>query len=349
MIPFGGFEMPLYYKGIRQEHEAVRSRAGLFDVSHMGRFRLSGPGALKLVQMLTINDASLLQTGRVHYTAMCDEKGGIIDDLLLYRTAPDEFVMVVNAANAEKDRQWILSRLDSGTDFHDLSGSTAILALQGPGAQEILQPLTELDLGGIAPFTFQTGTVAGQPDLLVSATGYTGEKGYELYINCMKADPVAVWEAILEQGRPAGLLPAGLGARDTLRLEMGYPLYGNELDLDTTPLEAGLGWITRLKKGEFIGSEALRRQKEAGPERHLVGFVLETPRKIARSGHEILNSEGETTGRVTSGTQSFASGKGIGLGYVRRGSRASGERIFIRIREELVPAVVRKPPFLNRT
>lgn len=343
LVDFGGFEMPLQYKGIRAEHTAVREKAGMFDVSHMGEFFLSGPDALANVQRLTVNDASLLEPGQAQYTAMCLETGGIVDDLIVYALAPDRFLLVVNAANIPKDRAWVERHLEGDVRFENRSDRMSLIALQGPLAPGLLGPLTDVPLDGMASYTFKTGTVCGIPDVIVSATGYTGEKGFELYIDHAQGDPGAVWDALLA----AGAEPAGLGARDTLRLEMGYALYGNDLSETVTPLEGRLGWLTKLGKGAFIGREALLRQKEEGVPRRLVGFVMAQERALPRHGYAIEDAEGNGIGEVTSGSISISTGKGIGMGLVQAAHAGTGGELFIRIRNQAVPAVVTQPPFLH--
>jgi aminomethyltransferase len=348
LIDFGGFEMPVQYAGIKQEHAAVREKAGLFDVSHMGEFFVSGPEALNLIQKVTINDASKLVPGKAQYTAMCYEDGGIVDDLLVYKFDEDDYMLVVNASNIEKDREWIQSQNTMGATLEDRSDEFALLALQGPKSIEILQKLTDTDVSGISFYTFETGTVSGQPEVIISATGYTGEKGFELYIDTTKADASAIWDAIMDAGKPLGLEPAGLGARDTLRLEMGFALYGNDITKDTHPLEARMGWLTKLDKGEFVGREALLKRKENGLERKLMGFEISEPRKIPRTGYRILDGDKNEIGFVTSGTQSISLNKGIGMGYIALDKAAEGETVFIEIRKKTVEAVVAKPPFYKK-
>lgn len=348
LIDFGGFDMPVQYAGIKQEHEAVRNAAGLFDVSHMGEFFVSGPQALSLIQKVTINDASKLTPGKAQYTAMCYEDGGIVDDLIVYMLDEEEYMMVVNASNIEKDWEWVSRNNSMNAQLENRSEQIALLALQGPDAPAILQKLTDRDTGSIGFYTFETGAVAGESDVIISATGYTGEKGFELYIDTEKADPLKIWDAIMEEGESHGLQPAGLGARDTLRLEMGYALYGNDITKDTHPLEARMGWLTKLDKGEFIGREALREIKEEGLTRRLSGFVIDEPRNVPRSGYDICDEDENVIGTVTSGTQSISLGKGIGMGYIELDHAAEGETVYIRIRKKTVPATVVKPPFLKR-
>ena len=348
IIDFGGFDMPVQYKGIKQEHHAVRNSAGLFDVSHMGEFIMEGPEALELIQYVTINDASTLKPGKAQYTAMCYKDGGIVDDLLVYMLAPETYMLVVNAANIEKDREWIESHNRFDAVLRDRSGHIALLALQGPSSHDILRPVSNLDPGRIPFYSFEIGHVADQQDVIVSATGYTGEQGFELYIDTEKADPGVIWDRLMEAGAEQGLEPAGLGARDTLRLEMGFALYGNDITKDTTPLEGRLGWLTKLDKGEFIGSQALKYQKEKGLEKKLVGFRIDGSRQIPRAGYDIFNVDDIKTGYVTSGTQSVTLGTGIGMGYVDIDEARDNNRIWIQIRKKKVAAVIQSPPFIKK-
>lgn len=341
MVPFAGFEMPVQYpSGIREEHRAVREAAGLFDVSHMGEFIVTGGQALELIQKITINDASVIEVGQAQYSAMCMMDGGIIDDLLVYRY-PDHWMLVVNASNRAKDFAWV-SQQSEGMDVQidDASDRTALLAIQGPKAAEIVAALTSTDLDGIGYYRFEIGEVAGAA-ATISRTGYTGEDGFELYVDA--GDAAAVWNALLEAGADAGLKPAGLGARDSLRLEMGYALYGNDLDGEHSPLESGLGWVTKLSKGSFVASDVLARQKEQGVERRLVGFLLQE-KGFPRPGYEIV-VDGEVAGVVTSGTMSPSLGVGIGMGYVPVSHAKSGSEIAVRIRGKDVVALVQRPPF----
>lgn len=341
MVPFAGYAMPVQYEaGIVKEHHAVRERAGLFDVSHMGEFEVRGPEALALIQRLLTNDASTLGVGQAQYTVLCRPDGGALDDCIVYRRE-DRYMVVVNAGNLAKDRSWFEAHA-SGFDvrFEDRSDETALLALQGPSAQAILAGLTATDLDGIEFYRFADGAVAGR-DAIISRTGYTGEAGFELYLSA--GDAVDVWRALLEAGTDHGLIPAGLGARDSLRLEVGYILYGNDLDEDRTPLEAGLGWTVKLGKGDFIGRDALARQKEEGVAEKLVGFVLRE-RGFPRQGYEIRH-EGERVGAVTSGVLSHSTGDGIGMGYLPTALSEPGTAVEIVIRDRAIPATVRRPPF----
>ncbi len=342
LVPFAGFEMPVQYpSGITTEHQAVRTAAGLFDVCHMGEFILKGPQALDLIQKITVNDASKVAVGQVQYTAMCLENGGIIDDLLVYRDA-DHWMLVVNASNKEKDLAWVEGHAAAfDVDLVDASDETALLALQGPRAAEILQPLTGTDLGGIGYYRFAAGEVAGVEGM-ISRTGYTGEDGFELYIPAGAA--MRLWDALMGAGAEGGgLTPTGLGCRDSLRLEMGYALYGNDLDEEHTPLESGLGWITKLDKGDFLGREALVAQKEAGIKRRLVGMKL-MDRGFPRHGYPVV-AGGEEVGVVTSGVVSPSLGLGIALGYVPSELAGPGTEVGVRIRDKVIPAGIQRPPF----
>ncbi|HLW61291.1 MAG TPA: glycine cleavage system aminomethyltransferase GcvT [bacterium] len=340
LVPFGGWEMPVQYTGIIEEHQAVRTRAGLFDVSHMGEVDLVGAGALPLVQQLVTNDVQRLATGQALYTPMCTPDAGIIDDLLVYRLRDDHLMLVVNAANTAEDLAWIRDHTVGEVRITDRTAEIALLALQGPRAQEILQRLTPVPLAPIPYYAFRDHVeVAGRP-ALVSRTGYTGEDGFEVYTEAHHA--VAVWEAILE----AGARPAGLGARDTLRLESGYLLHGNDMDKTTTPLECGLGWTVKLAKGEFIGAPALRRQKSEGVTRKLVGFAL-AERTIARHGFP-LRQDGTAIGRVTSGSFGPTVGRSIGLGFVPPAFGEPGQHLLVDIRSRGVGATVTKLPFYKR-
>lgn len=341
MVPFAGYSMPVQYpSGIVKEHQAVRTAAGLFDVSHMGEFDVRGPEALDLIQHLLTNDASKLAVGQAQYTVLCQEDGTALDDCLLYRFE-DHYMVVVNAGNLEKDRAWFeRAARDYDVAFTDRSRDFGLLALQGPSAQSILAGLTGTDLDGIGFYRFAEGQVADR-DTIISRTGYTGEDGFELYLQ--SADAPHVWRALLEAGDEDGPIPAGLGARDSLRLEVGYILYGNDLDERHTPLEANLGWVVKLGKGDFVGRDALARQKEEGLEEKLVGFVL-TERGFPRHGYEI-RFEGEPAGEVTSGVLSHSTGQGIGMGYVPIEASKPGTALDIVIRDRPIPAEVVRPPF----
>jgi aminomethyltransferase len=344
LVPFAGFEMPVQYPtGIMAEHNAVRTTAGLFDVCHMGEFVLRGPQALDLIQKLTVNDASKLQVWQAQYSAMCMEAGGIIDDLLVYR-GPDHFMLVVNASNKEKDLAWVQQNAsDFDVEVADKSDETALLAIQGPEAAGIVRGLTKTDLDEIGYYRFAAGAVAGVEGV-ISRTGYTGEDGFELYVPAGAG--MELWQALMEAGEPSGLVATGLGCRDSLRLEMGYALYGNDLDEEHTPLESGLGWITKLEKGDFIGRDALVRQKESGVERRLVGIRL-TEKGFPRQGYPVAAGD-EDVGVVTSGVVSPSLGVGVAMGYVPAEMASDGTEIGVRIRNKVVHAVVKRPPFYTR-
>lgn len=349
LTEFAGYEMPVQYTSIRQEHNAVRQKAGIFDVSHMGEFFVEGAQALDLIQHVITNDASRLSVGRALYTVMCKPDGGIVDDLLVYKLADQQYMLVVNAANRSKDYNWITDHNSYDADVTDRSDDTCLVAVQGPNAVEILQRLTSVNLNDIKFYHFTTGDMAGFNNLILSATGYTGEEGFELYFDKSKADPEAIWEAIMEEGKSFGIEPAGLGARDTLRLEMGLALYGNDLTEETNPLEARLSWLTKLEKDDFIGKEALEEIKKSGIKRKLFGFEVVDGKSVPRNGHEILNSDGNSTiGIVTSGTRSITLDKNIGMGYVDAAYATEGEEIKIQVRKRTVTAKTKKPPFLKK-
>jgi aminomethyltransferase len=343
IVEFAGWEMPVQYSGVIDEHVAVRTRAGLFDVSHMGEIEIRGPDAVDLCQKLTANDISRMKPHQAQYNLLMNESGGIVDDVIFYRIDPTSFLICVNASNSDKDFAWIQKHSKGDVEVKNVSSRYAQLALQGPLAEKILQPLGSLQLGEIKPFFFAWGEVAAVR-CLVARTGYTGEAGFELY--CDSADGEKLWQALLEGGRPMGLEPAGLGARDTLRLEKAYPLYGHELDDTTTPLEAGLEWVIRFAKGSFIGRDALLQQKEAGLERKLVGLELLEP-GIARSGYPLFKNGG-AIGRVTSGTRSPTLGKSIALGYVSIEQTQLDHTVEVEIRGRKVPAKVVSLPFYRR-
>ncbi len=344
IVPFAGFEMPVQYRtGINAEHRAVREAAGLFDVSHMGEFMLRGPQALELVQHISVNDASRIEVGQAQYSAMCLETGGVIDDLLIYRF-DDHYMLVVNASNLTKDLAWVRDHAAAfDVEVEDASEATGLLALQGPAAREILRPLASLDVDDVRYYRFAEGEVAGVP-AVISGTGYTGEDGFELYVSA--GDAPALWDALLEEGSPDGLIPAGLGARDSLRLEMGYALYGNDLDEDHTTLESGLGWVTKFEKGDFLGRQALAAQRETGVARRLVGLRL-SDRGFPRPGYTILSS-GEAVGEVTSGTVSPSLGIGVALGYVPTELSKTGTALQVDVRGRAIDAVVERPPFYTQ-
>ena len=346
MIPFAGFLMPVEYSGLIDEHHTVRASVGVFDVSHMGEFWVTGPNAFSLVQKLTTNDLSRLVDGKVQYTCFPNGRGGIVDDLLVYRFGSERFLLVVNAANMEKDWHWVNSQNVTGAVLENVSGEFSQLAVQGPMATSVLQRLTKTDPGGMEYYSFVTDRLAGVDNVILSATGYTGAGGYELYFPNSQA--VKIWDAVFESGKDLGIKPIGLGARDTLRLEMGFCLYGNDIDDSTSPLEAGLGWITKFVDGNgFIDRPLLEKQKEEGIMRRLVGFEL-LERGIPRQHYPILDGEGNPIGEVTSGTMSPMLNKGIGLGYVKTAFAKPGTRLFIQIRNKKLPAEVVKLPFYKK-
>lgn len=348
LIDFGGFEMPVQYEGIKKEHNAVREQVGMFDVSHMGEFFVEGPQALDLIQHTTINDASKLKPGKAQYSAMCYEDGGIVDDLLVYMLEENRYMLVVNASNVEKDYDWISEHNEFDARLENKSDDYCLLAVQGPKSVETLQKLTDTDLSEIGFYTFTMSSLAGFDDIILSATGYTGEKGFELYFDKHSADPEAIWTAIMNAGEEFGIKPCGLGCRDTLRLEMGFALYGNDITKDTNPLEGRLGWLTKLNKDGFVGKNALLSVKEKVVDRKLVGFVIEDPRSIPRSGYTILDGEDNEIGFVTSGSRSITLGKNIGMGYVATGHATEGNKVFIEIRNKKAQATVTNPPFIEK-
>ncbi len=344
MAAFAGYNMPISYSGINDEHAAVRNNAGVFDVSHMGEFILKGPNALDLIQRVISNDASKLTNGKAQYAYLPNENGGIVDDLLIYCVEEDNvYMLVVNASNIEKDWNWISERNTKGVEMHNISDKTALLAVQGPNATKILQTLTEMDIMNLKYYTFAKGVFAGVENVLVSATGYTGAGGVEIYFEDKDGNADKIWDAIFEAGASAGIKPIGLGARDTLRLEMGYCLYGNDIDDTTSPLEAGLGWVTKFTK-DFTARPILEAQKAAGLTRKLVGFEM-IERGIPRHDYAIKDAAGNVIGKVTSGTQAPSLGKAVGLGYVALSHAALDSEIFIDIRNTPVKAKVVKFPF----
>ena len=344
MVPFAGYNMPVQYAGINVEHDTVRKAVGVFDVSHMGEFILKGEKALDLIQQVTSNDASKLYDGKVQYSCLPNEDGGIVDDLLVYRMDEKTYMLVVNASNIEKDWNWISKYNTSGVDMKNISDRTSLLAIQGPKATEALQSLTDIDLGSMEYYTFQKGKFAGIDNVVVSATGYTGAGGFEIYFDNEHAEEM--WAAVFKAGEAFGIKPIGLAARDTLRLEMGFCLYGNDIDDTTSPLEAGLGWITKFTK-PFTNAEALQQQKQQGIAKKLIGFEM-IDRGIPRHDYEIVDAEGNLIGRVTSGTQSPSLQKAIGMGYVNQPFAKEGSEIFIKIRDNKVKAQVVKMPFLKQ-
>lgn len=345
MAEFAGFNMPISYTGINDEHAAVRKSAGVFDVSHMGEFIFKGPHALDLIQRISTNDASKLTAGKAQYSCMPNMEGGIVDDLLVYCLEENKsYMLVVNAGNIDKDWNWIVDHNTENVEMHNISDKTCLLAIQGPNATKILQPLTDVDILNLKYYTFAKGTFAGVDNVLISATGYTGAGGIEIYFENKDNAPAIIWDAIFKAGEAQGIKPIGLGARDTLRLEMGFCLYGNDIDDTTSPLEAGLGWITKFTK-DFNSKEIFEKQKEKGITKKLVGFEM-IEKGIARHDYEIKNFDGHTIGRVTSGTQSPTLGKAIGMGYVDIGCSAIGTEIFIKVRNTLLKAIVVKIPFV---
>jgi aminomethyltransferase len=346
MAPFAGYNMPISYTGINDEHQAVRTNAGVFDVSHMGEFILKGENALDLIQRVTSNDASKLTAGKAQYSCLPNNEGGIVDDLLVYCIEENKvYMLVVNASNIEKDWNWISAHNSAGVEMHNISDKTCLLAIQGPNAASILQPLTPVDIVNMKYYTFAKGVFAEVPNVLISATGYTGAGGIEIYFEDTDGAADKIWNAIFAAGAPKGLKPIGLGARDTLRLEMGFCLYGNDIDDTTSPLEAGLGWITKLTK-PFTSSELFARQKAEGVAKKLVGFEM-VDKGIPRHDYEIKDAAGNVIGRVTSGTQSPSMQKAIGLGYVKTPFAAQDSEIFIAVRDKLLRAKVVKVPFLS--
>ena len=346
MAEFAGYNMPISYTGINDEHAAVRNNAGIFDVSHMGEFIVKGEHALDLIQRVTTNDASKLTNGKAQYSALTNQQGGIVDDLIVYCIEENKvYMLVVNASNIEKDWNWISSFNTNHAELHNISDHTCLLAIQGPNATKILQPLTDTDILNINYYNFVRGKFAGVENVIISATGYTGSGGVEIYFEDADGAAEKIWNAIFEIGKPKGLKPIGLGARDTLRLEMGYCLYGNDIDDTTSPLEAGLGWITKLNKAtRFTAEDIIEQQKAAGIQRKLVGFEM-IERGIPRHDYLIKDDLGNTIGKVTSGTQAPSLGKGIGLGYVAIEHTATNSEIFIEIRNNLVKAKLVPFPF----
>jgi aminomethyltransferase len=344
MAPFAGYNMPISYTGINEEHQAVRTNAGVFDVSHMGEFMLKGQFALDLIQRLTSNDASRLEAGKAQYSCLVNDEGGIVDDLLVYCVEPEKtYMLVVNAANIEKDWNWINAHNDKGVALQDISDRTALLAIQGPNATRILQSLTPVDILNLKYYTFVKGTFAGVDNVLISATGYTGAGGVEIYFEGTEANAGKIWDAIFAAGAQTGIKPIGLAARDTLRLEMGYCLYGNDIDDTTSPLEAGLGWVTKFTK-DFTARTIIEEQKAVGVPRRLVGFEM-LDKGIPRHDYIITSEDGRPIGKVTSGTQSPTLQKAIGLGYVETAFAALDTLICISVRDKQLRARVVKVPF----
>ncbi|GAB5399433.1 MAG: glycine cleavage system aminomethyltransferase GcvT [Aureisphaera sp.] len=341
MVPFAGYNMPVSYEGVNAEHETVRNGVGVFDVSHMGEFLITGPNALELIQKVTSNDASKLVDGQAQYSCFPNDNNGIVDDLIVYRLSEEKWLLVVNASNIDKDWDWISSHNTMGAEMRNLSEDYSLLAIQGPKASEAMQSLTSVDLSAIKFYTFEVADFAGIEHVIISATGYTGSGGFEIY--CKNSEVEQIWNKVMEAGADWGIKPIGLAARDTLRLEMGYCLYGNDIDDTTSPLEAGLGWITKFTK-DFINSENLKKQKERGTDRRLIAFEL-NDRGIPRQGYDIVDGQGKVIGNVTSGTMSPSLGKGIGMGYVPTVMKDVGTQIHIQIRKNAVPATIIKLPF----
>ncbi len=344
MLPFAGYNMPITYEGVNAEHETVRTSVGVFDVSHMGEFLLSGPNALALIQKVTSNDASTLTIGRAQYSCLPNNDGGIVDDLLVYKLKEEQYLLVVNASNIDKDWDWIVSQNDMDVEMKNLSDDYSLLAIQGPKAVEAMQSLTSVDLSSIPYYNFVVGDFAGIEYVIISATGYTGSGGFEIY--CKNTEVEQIWNKAFEAGASFGIKPIGLAARDTLRLEMGFCLYGNDINDQTSPIEAGLGWITKFTK-EFTNSENLKKQKETGVAKKLVAFEMQE-RAVPRHDYEIVDASGNQIGIVTSGTMSPSLNKGIGLGYVTSENTAIGSDIFIRIRKNDVLAKVVQLPFYKK-
>ena len=342
IMPFAGFEMPVRYSSDKEEHFCVREGVGVFDVSHMGEFMVRGAGALDLIQKVTSNDASKIVDNQAQYSCLPNDTGGIVDDLIVYRMGEEEYMLVVNASNIEKDWNWVQSKNADNVEMEDISDDIILLAVQGPKAMETLQKLTDVDLSGVGFYKFKKGLLAGV-EMIISGTGYTGSGGFELYIP--KEHGVAVWEKVFEAGAEFNIKPIGLGARDTLRLEKGFCLYGNDITDTTSPLEAGLGWITKFTK-EFTNSVNLKKQKEEGVTRKLVGFVM-TEKGIPRQGYKLLNEAGEEIGEVTSGTISPCLEKGVGMGYVKKEFAAVETEIRVEVRNKQLSAKVVKPPFVK--
>lgn len=341
MVPFAGFNMPVQYEGVNIEHETVRNAVGVFDVSHMGEFLIEGAGALSLIQKISSNDASKLTIGKAQYSCMPNETGGIVDDLIIYKVKENTYLLVVNASSIEKDWNWIWSKNDTGATMRNLSDDYSLLAIQGPKAVEAMQSLSSHDLSAIKFYNFIVGDFAGIEHVIISATGYTGSGGFEIY--CKNSEVKQIWDKVFEAGANYGIKAIGLAARDTLRLEMGYCLYGNDIDDTTSPIQAGLGWITKFNK-TFTNSKALEEEKHRGPENKLVAFQLDE-RGIPRKDYDIVDDNGNRIGRVTSGTMSPSLGKGIGLGYVPTTFSEVGSKINIQVRKKAIPATVVKLPF----
>ena len=341
MVPFAGYNMPVSYEGVNLEHETVRENVGVFDVSHMGEFLVLGPNALELIQKVTSNDASKLVDNQAQYSCFPNATGGIVDDLIVYRINNEKWLLVVNASNIQKDWDWINSQNEIGAELKNISEDYSLLAIQGPKAVQAMQSLTSIDLSAIKFYHFQIADFAGIDNIIISATGYTGSGGFEIY--CKNNEAKQIWVEVFKAGSNFGIKPIGLAARDTLRLEMGYCLYGNDINDSTSPIEAGLGWITKFSK-KFTNSENLLRQKEHGTHRRLVAFVLDE-RGIPRQGYAIVDNQGTKIGEVTSGTMAPSLSKGIGMRYVPNDLKSIGTKVYIQIRKKLIPATIVKLPF----
>lgn len=343
MVPFAGYNMPVRYSSDKEEHLAVRNNVGVFDVSHMGEFTVKGPKALDLIQKVTSNDASKLTDGQAQYSCLPNDRGGIVDDLIVYKIKDEDYLLVVNASNIDKDWNWISSQNTMGADMKNISDDICLFAVQGPNAIKVIQPLTDEDLAAIKYYHFIIGQVAGIENVIISGTGYTGSGGFELYVSKDHAEKL--WNKLFESGASIGIKPIGLGARDTLRLEKGFCLYGNDIDDTTSPIEAGLGWITKFTK-DFINSAYIKNHKENGVSRRLIGFEM-IDRGIPRKDYDILDAHDKKIGVVTSGTMSPSLDKGIGLGYVQEGLHLPDTEIYIAIRDKQIKAVIKKPPFVK--
>ena len=341
MVPFAGYNMPVSYEGVNIEHETVRNNVGVFDVSHMGEFLVLGPNALELIQKVTSNDASKIVDNQAQYSCFPNTTGGIVDDLIVYRINNEKWLLVVNASNIEKDWNWINSHNSVGAELINVSEDYSLFAIQGPKAVQAMQSLTSIDLNNIKFYHFQIADFAGVENIIISATGYTGSGGFEIY--CKNNEAEQIWKEIFNAGNNFNIKPIGLAARDTLRLEMGYCLYGNDINDTTSPIEAGLGWITKFTKN-FINSDNLLKQKEQGTQRRLVAFELDE-RGIPRQGYDILNNQGDKIGKVTSGTMSPTLAKGIGMGYIPTNLKSVGTKLYIQIRKKIIPATIVKLPF----
>jgi len=341
MVPFAGYNMPVSYEGVNSEHQTVRTSVGVFDVSHMGEFLISGPTAIALIQKVTSNDAATLEIGKAQYSCLPNNNGGIVDDLIVYKIKDEQYLLVVNASNIDKDWNWISSHNEMGAEMKNISDNYSLLAIQGPKAVEAMQSLTSIDLSAIKYYHFEVADFAGIDNVIISATGYTGSGGFEIY--CKNSEVEQIWNKVFDAGAAYGIKPIGLAARDTLRLEMGFCLYGNDINDTTSPIEAGLGWITKFNK-EFTNSENLKKQKEIGVSKKLVGFEL-IDKGIPRHDYEIVDKTGNSIGVVTSGTQAPSIGKAIGMGYVKTAFSEIDSEIFIVIRDKKIAAKVVKTPF----